>query len=97
MAKAADQDSDEQEHQLAKADASSSESDSDADQAKLGDKLFDSDSEGEEAKQAIEQSANLPADVVRQIILADSPELLSLLEDFQESLSLAKDKLLPLL
>lgn len=35
--------------------------------------------------------------MVRQIILADSPELLILLEDFQTSLNLAQKKLLPLL
>ena len=57
------------------------------DQAKLGDKLFDSDDDNvEESKKAAELHGMSP-DLMRKIIESDSPELMGLLNEFKEALS----------
>jgi len=78
--------------------SSEDEQSSDEDnQAKLGDKLFDSEDEGhEETKKAAELNMMNP-ELIKKIIESDSPELNGLLKEFKDSLSQANDKLLPFL
>ena len=62
-------------------------SDDDGDE-KLGDRLFDSgDDEGHEETKKAAEMTDMDPDLVRKIIETDSPELLSLLEEFKEALN----------